>query len=159
MARSFFFETDRNPSPISIPMNATYHPILAQESTPPAAPPAGGDAPAKPQNPGGMGQMLPMMLLMMVIFYFVLIRPQRKQQKELEKKREGIQIGDDVVTIGGIHGRVTNKSDRTVTVKVADSTKIKFEKTAINQVYSNNKEDKSDEAEEAEEAPSEEDSK
>lgn len=136
-------------------MNSTYHPILAQESTPPAAP----AEPSKPENPGGMGQMLPMMILMMVIFYFVLIRPQRKQQKELEKKREGIQIGDDVVTIGGIHGRVTNRSDRTVTVKVADSTKIKFEKSAINQVYSNNKEDKSDEAEEAEEAPSDEDSK
>lgn len=126
-------------------MNFPQYLILAQESAP-AAPPAG-----PPQSPGGMGQMLPMMLLMMVIFYFVLIRPQRKQQKELEKKREGIQIGDDVVTIGGIHGRVTNKSDRTVTVKVADNnTKIKFEKSAINQVFPNNKETESDDAEEEE---------
>ena len=58
----------------------------------------------------------------------------------MEKKREGIQIGDDVVTIGGIHGRVTNKADRTVTVKVANNTKVKFEKSAINQVFPNNKE-------------------
>ncbi len=122
--------------------------LLAQESAP-AAPPAG-----PPQGPGGMGQMLPMMLLMMVIFYFVLIRPQRKQQKELEKKRESIQIGDDVVTIGGIHGRVTNKSDRTVTVKVSDNnTKIKFEKSAINQVFPNNKETDSDADDDEEEAP------
>lgn len=116
-------------------MNPTYHAILAQETAPPSAP-------EKPGSPGGMGQMLPMMILMMVIFYFVLIRPQRKQQKELEKKREGIQIGDDVVTIGGIHGRVTNKADRTVTVKVSENTKIKFARTAINEVKPNNKEDR-----------------
>ncbi|MCB1065036.1 MAG: preprotein translocase subunit YajC [Verrucomicrobiae bacterium] len=112
-------------------MNFSHFAILAQESAPVAPP-------TQPQ--GGLGQMMPMMILMMVIFYFVLIRPQRKQAKELEQKREGIQIGDDVVTIGGIHGRVTNKADRTVTVKVADNTKIKFEKTAINQVFPNNKE-------------------
>ncbi|MCB1087649.1 MAG: preprotein translocase subunit YajC [Verrucomicrobiae bacterium] len=84
--------------------------------------------------------MLVPMLLMFVIFYFILIRPQRKQQKELEAKRAALQIGDDVITIGGIHGRVTNKTDRTVTVKVADNTKLKFEKSAINTVISNNKE-------------------
>ncbi len=128
-------------------MNLPQHLILAQE-TAPAAPPAGDGPP--PQQPGGLGQMLPMMLLMMVIFYFVLIRPQRKQQKELEKKRDSIQLGDDVVTIGGIHGRVTNKTDRTVTVKVADNnTKIKFEKSAINQVFSNNKEQTEDNEESA----------
>ena len=118
-------------------MNFPQHLILAQESAPAGSP--GGP----PQNPNAnpMGSMLPMMLLMLVIFYFVLIRPQRKQQKELEKKRDSIQIGDDVVTIGGIHGRVTNKSDRTVTVKVSDNnTKLKFEKSAINQVFPNNKE-------------------
>lgn len=122
-------------------MNLPQHLILAQETAPAGAP--AGEGP--PPGPGGLGQMLPMMLLMFVIFYFVLIRPQRKQQKELEKKREGIQIGDDVVTIGGVHGRVTNKSDRTVTVKVSDNnTKIKFEKTAINQVFANNKEQPDD---------------
>lgn len=109
--------------------------ILAQEA-----------APAPAGQPGGMGGMLVPMILMFVIFYFVLIRPQRKQQKELEAKRNALQIGDDVVTVGGIHGRVTNKTDRTVTVKVADNTKIKFEKSAISQVFPNNK-DKPAEAE------------
>ncbi|MCB1079653.1 MAG: preprotein translocase subunit YajC [Verrucomicrobiae bacterium] len=97
--------------------------------------------------------MLVPMLLMFVIFYFILIRPQRKQQKELEAKRAALQIGDDVITIGGIHGRVTNKTDRTVTVKVADNTKLKFEKSAINTVISNNKEQAAEaDAEPADEA-------
>ncbi|MBL9155191.1 MAG: preprotein translocase subunit YajC [Verrucomicrobiales bacterium] len=107
--------------------------ILAQDA-PPAAPVA---------QPG-MGGMLVPMILMFVIFYFILIRPQRKQQKELEAKRNALQIGDDVITIGGIHGRVTNKTDRTVTVKVADNTKIKFEKSAISQVFPSGKEKPAD---------------
>jgi preprotein translocase subunit YajC len=88
-----------------------------------------------PAQPGGMGSMLVPMILIMVLFYFILIRPQRKQQKALEQLRNSLKIGDDVITAGGIHGRVTNKSDRTVTVKVAENTKIKFEKSAISQVF------------------------
>jgi preprotein translocase subunit YajC len=119
--------------------------LLAQDAAPTVAPVG---------QPGGMGGMLVPMILMMVIFYFVLIRPQRKQQKELEAKRNSLQIGDDVVTIGGIHGRVTNKADRTVTVKVADNTKIKFEKSAISQVFPNNKEKAAEpDAEESDEEP------
>jgi preprotein translocase subunit YajC len=115
------------------------------------------DAPAKP--PGGMMQMLTPMILIMVIFYFILIRPQRKQAKALENLRSNLNIGDDVITSGGIHGQITGKSDRTVTVRVTDGTKIKFEKSAISQVFPKNKggkgEDASasaDEADEAEEA-------
>lgn len=108
--------------------------ILAQE-TPPTAPPEG--APEKPS--GGMGQMLMPMILIMVIFYFILIRPQRKQQKALETLRSNINIGDDVITAGGIHGQITGKADRTITVRVTDGTKIKFEKSAISQVFPKNK--------------------
>ena len=112
--------------------------ILAQEGG--AAPaPAGSSSPAAAPAPGGMGGMLVPMILMMVIFYFILIRPQRKQQKELEAKRNALQIGDDVITVGGIHGKVTNKTDRTVTVKVAENTKLKFEKSAISQVFPSGK--------------------
>ena len=98
--------------------------LLAQET-----------APAKP----GMGGMLVPMILIMVMFYFVLIRPQRKQQKAAEQLRNNLKIGDDVITAGGIHGRVTNKSDKTVTVKVADNTKMKFEKSSITQVFPSSK--------------------
>ena len=119
--------------------------LLAQESAP------------APANPNSLGGMFPMLLLMMVMFYFVLIRPQRKQQKELEALRGNLKIGDDVVTAGGIHGRVTNKTDRTVTVKVSDNTKIKFEKSAISQVFPSGKaEPEAEEDEEADTADSDE---
>jgi preprotein translocase subunit YajC len=100
------------------------------------------DAPEKP--PGGMMQMLTPMILIMVIFYFILIRPQRKQAKALEDLRSNLNIGDDVITAGGIHGQITGKSDRTVTVRVTDGTKIKFEKSAISQVFPKNKGGKGD---------------
>lgn len=95
--------------------------------------------PAPAPTGGGMGQMLVPMILIMVMFYFVLIRPQRKQQKAMETLRNNLKIGDDIITAGGIHGRVTNKSDKTVTVKVAENTKMKFEKSAIAQVFPSNK--------------------
>ena len=95
------------------------------------------DAPA-PKQPG-MGSMLMPMILIMVIFYFILIRPQRKQQKALEQLRSSLNIGDDVITAGGIHGQISGKTERTVTVRVADGTKIKFEKSSITQVFPKNK--------------------
>ena len=96
--------------------------LLAQDNPAPAA-------------PGGIGQILFHMILIMVIFYFILIRPQKKQQQKLEAMRSQIQLGDDVITAGGIHGRVTGKTDRTVTLRVGDGAKIKFEKASISQIF------------------------
>ncbi len=86
-----------------------------------AAPPAAG-------SPFGM---LPLMLIMFGLFYFVLIRPQRKAQKEAALMRDNLRVGDKVVTIGGIHGLVSGKTDKTVSVKVADGLSIKFDRSAI----------------------------
>lgn len=85
-----------------------------------------------------MGFMVPM-LLMLVMMYFIMIRPQRKKQKELATMLDSLKIGDEVITAGGIHGIVANKSDRTVTVKVQDGVKIKFEKASVTQVFSKEK--------------------
>ncbi len=79
-------------------------------------------------NPfGPMG----MMVLIFVLFYFMLIRPQRRQQKEHLAKLAALRTGDEVVAAGGIHGLVTNVSDRTVTLKIADNVKIKVEKASV----------------------------
>lgn len=80
-----------------------------------------------------------MMVLLLVMMYFVLIRPQQKKQKEQTKMIDGLKIGDEVITAGGVHGIVTNKSDRTVMVKVQDGVKIKFEKASVTQVFSKDK--------------------
>ena len=71
------------------------------------------------------------MILIFVIFYFVLIRPQRQKQKALQLQIEAMKKDDKVVTIGGMHGIVTNVKERTVVIKLADNIKVEFEKSAV----------------------------
>lgn len=75
--------------------------------------------------------MLPLMLIMFGLFYFVLIRPQRKAAKEATIMRDNLKVGDKVVTIGGAHGLVSGKTDKTVSVKIADGLSVKFDRSAI----------------------------
>jgi preprotein translocase subunit YajC len=77
-------------------------------------------------------QQLIMLVMIVVVFYFFMIRPQMKKQKELKKFRENLAVGDKVVTIGGIHGKILEVADSTVLVK-SEGTKIRFEKSAISQ--------------------------
>ena len=70
--------------------------------------------------------------LMFFVFYFFMIRPQMKKQKELKKFREGLEKGDHIVSIGGIHGRILEVTDTTVLIE-SEKTKIRLEKTAVNQ--------------------------
>ena len=69
--------------------------------------------------------------LVFVIFYFLIIRPQNKKQKEAKKMIEAVKKGDQVVTIGGVHGVVSSVKDGTVVIKVDDDCKIEFSKSAI----------------------------
>ncbi len=100
-----------------------------------------------PQGGSPMGFMIPMLLLLLVMMYFIMIRPQQKKQKEQAAMISNLKIGDEVITAGGIHGIVANKSDRTVTVKVQDGVKIKFEKASVTQVFSKDKGGKATEVE------------
>ena len=68
---------------------------------------------------------------MFLIMYLFMIRPQMKKQKEAKSFREAIKKGDKVVTIGGIHGKVGDVSDRTVLL-LCESGKLRVEKTAVN---------------------------
>jgi preprotein translocase subunit YajC len=78
-----------------------------------------------------MGQLIPLVLIM-VVFYFFMIRPQMKKQKELKKFRENLAVGDKVVTIGGIHGKILEISDSTVLIN-SEGSKIRIEKSAVSQ--------------------------
>ncbi len=75
-------------------------------------------------------------VLLFVVFYFFIIRPQNKKQKETKKMLEGLRKGDRIVTIGGIHGQVTSVKDNTVIVKVDDTCKLEFLRSAISTVVS-----------------------
>ena len=66
-----------------------------------------------------------------IVFYFFMIRPQQKKQKQQKKFIEELKKGDTVVTIGGIHGKIVDQTDTTVTLDIDRGTKIKFEKSSI----------------------------
>lgn len=66
-----------------------------------------------------------------VVFYFFMIRPQQKKQKALQEARNSMQIGDKVMTAGGIHGRIKEVGDTYFIVEIADSVKIKIEKSSV----------------------------
>lgn len=90
---------------------------------------------AAQQGGGGM-LTIGMMVLLFAIMYFFMIRPQNKKQKEIQKFRDALTVGQDVVTIGGIHGTIKNinAEEGTVTLEVATGVKIVFAKEAINPV-------------------------
>lgn len=90
-------------------------------------------------EPGLMGSLTTLLipLLLIGVMYFLMIRPQKKQEKKLREQRDKMKVGDMVVSIGGIIGRVVNIQDSEVTIQssVAKSM-ITFRKDAINQVIS-----------------------
>lgn len=86
------------------------------------------------QAAGGAGSQfapLAMMVLFIVIFYFLLIRPQQKKAKEHQAMLGRLAAGDEVVTAGGILGRVVEVGDVFATVEVADGVRIKIQKYQI----------------------------
>ena len=82
---------------------------------------------------GGLMSFLPLIIIF-VIFYFLLIRPQMKRAKEHKKLVSELGNGDEVVTNGGLLGRITNVGESFVTIEVAESVKIKVQRHAISSV-------------------------
>ncbi len=72
-----------------------------------------------------------MIVLMIAVFYFFMIRPQQKKQKEIKKFQESIQAGTEVVTSGGIYGKVKDIKERYFIIEVADNVRVKIEKSAV----------------------------
>jgi preprotein translocase subunit YajC len=79
---------------------------------------------------GGLAGFLPLILIF-VVFYFMLIRPQMKRAKEHRKMVSELAKGDEVVTNGGLLGKITDISDSFVTLQVADGVTIKLQRHAV----------------------------
>ncbi len=81
-------------------------------------------------------QMVIMMVVLFAIVYFFMIRPQNKKQKEIQKFRNALTVGQEVITIGGIHGTIKgiNEDENTVSLEVATGVRITFAKDAINPI-------------------------
>jgi preprotein translocase subunit YajC len=88
-------------------------------------------APAAPA--GGLSSML-ILPVMLVVFYFLLIRPQQKRAKEHQAMLTRIAAGDEVVTSGGILGKVIEVGDGFITVEIADRVRIQVQKAQISQL-------------------------
>ena len=99
-------------------MNTLFIPLQAQTAGQAAA---GGSQ---------MGFWL-MIILLFGVMYFFMIRPQRKQQKEMERFRSELKKGDKVVTVGGIFGEVVEISDRSVLIKVDGDVKLRVDKNSL----------------------------
>jgi preprotein translocase subunit YajC len=79
---------------------------------------------------GGLMSFLPI-ILMFVVLYFLMIRPQMKRQKETRAMIEALSKGDEVVTAGGLLGKVTKVNDGYVTLEIAENTEIVIQKSAV----------------------------
>jgi len=98
-----------------------------------ASAPAGTSA---PQGGIGGGSMMWILLIgMFVIMWLFMIRPQRKQQKELEKFRNELKKGDKVVTVGGIYGVVEEIKEKSVLIKVDGEVKLRVDKNSLVRDY------------------------
>jgi len=89
-------------------------------------------AAAAPQG-GGFLEFLPLVALL-AVFYFLILRPQQKRAKEHKVMMDALQKGDEVVTIGGILGKVTKVADENVAVEIADNVVVQLQKPAIQNV-------------------------
>lgn len=93
----------------------------------------GGGGAAASGGAGGILSLIPF-LLIFVIFYFLLIRPQQQKQKQQQTLLDAIKKGDKVVTTSGIWGTITNLGKDTVTLQIADNTKIKMQRENISRL-------------------------
>ncbi|MBI5889980.1 MAG: preprotein translocase subunit YajC [Nitrosomonadales bacterium] len=87
---------------------------------------------AAPQG-GGFIEFLPLVALL-AVFYFLILRPQQKRAKEHKALVEALQKGDEVVTIGGVLGKVTKVGEENVAVEIADNVVVQVQKPAIQNV-------------------------
>jgi preprotein translocase subunit YajC len=72
-----------------------------------------------------------MLVVLFAVFYFLLIRPQQKRVKEHKALVEGVKKGDEIVTFGGVLGRVTNVGDAFVDLEIANNVTVKVQKQSI----------------------------
>ena len=98
------------------------------------------------------------LILLLVVMYFLLIRPQRKREKNINEMRSRVQVGDEIITIGGICGKVVKTKEESLVIQVgADKVKFEIMRWAVSKVVEKNerfsRQPSEPEPEEEEEAP------
>ena len=85
------------------------------------------------QEPSMLASLIPLVLII-VIFWFLLIRPQMKRNKEHRALVSGLSVGDEIITAGGLLGRITSVGESFVTVRLADKMEVKLQRHSVAQV-------------------------
>lgn len=92
-------------------------------------------ADATAADPNAQASPIPMMISMAVVFgafYFIMIRPQKKREKQVQEMRSKVEVGDEIVTVGGIIGIVVSVKDDTLVIETgSDRSKIRIQKWAV----------------------------
>jgi preprotein translocase subunit YajC len=91
----------------------------------------GGDATGTDEESGGGNGFWVMLALLFVFMWLFVIRPESKRRKQTQEFQTSLQKGDDVVTAGGLHGTIASIDETTVTLKVSDSVRMKFDRNAV----------------------------
>ena len=73
-------------------------------------------------------------IILVLFFYFLLYGPQKQAQKKRDAMLAALKVGDEIITLGGMHGKITAIDDKTVTLRAADNVNIVFERSAISAV-------------------------
>lgn len=88
---------------------------------------------------GQLSMILPLIILLLVM-YFLLIRPQKKREKEVNAMRSGVQVGDEIITIGGICGKIVKTKEESLVIQVgADKVKFEIMRWAVSKVVEEGK--------------------
>jgi preprotein translocase subunit YajC len=96
-------------------------------------------------GPGSPLIQLAPFAMILIVFYFLLVRPQQRKAKETQAMLDGLRVNDDIVTSGGIHGKVVRLADRVVVVEVAPKVQIRIDRPAVAQVLRGKTEKSSEE--------------
>ena len=76
--------------------------------------------------PQGLGMQIGFLIFFIVVMYLLLIRPQKKKEREIQAMRDALMVGDEIITIGGIRGKIIRTREETVIIQVG-ADKVKFE--------------------------------
>ncbi len=125
-----FVQTDGGNAETTVAQAESQQGVLSQftEQQAPGELPEGGQQ-ERPQ--GNIFMTLLPLILIFAVFYFFMIRPQKKQQKELQKKREAMKEGDRVVTAGGIFGKIKEVKDNAFIITIDKDVTIKVSKESV----------------------------
>ncbi len=94
---------------------------------------------SRPDGTQGMLVSFLPFIVLIAAFYFILIRPQKKKEKETRNMLNSLAVGDEIVTIGGVHGKVVKVKEETVTIETgSDRVKIVFERGAVSRITKKN---------------------